>query len=221
MTAAFDFSPYVLAALLADDTRYMIAFTMLVTISLLATGYHRQKRHAKKMRELTISAQYITDRFEQLSSKSRTYLWEVDLDGLHTYISPSITNLLGWEPEELIGKSNFYIMFPEDKITEMKNYGYDYIKSGKEMVDFENQQLTKDGELIWMVTNGMPVHDESGEIVGYEVVIVILMNKRKVKKDVYKQKSATDRLLPSLIPEPGSTKKNLIFYGVVQSFSRC
>jgi len=32
-------------------------------------------------------------------------IWEVNIDGIYTYVSPRVYHMLGYEPEELLGKT--------------------------------------------------------------------------------------------------------------------
>ena len=45
-------------------------------------------------------------RFEMLSNHSRVYSWQIDKNGLYTYLSNSVLTVLGFEPEELVGKKH-------------------------------------------------------------------------------------------------------------------
>jgi len=42
------------------------------------------------------------------------WIWAVDKDAVYTYSSPKIRDLLGYEPEEIIGKTPFDLM-PADE----------------------------------------------------------------------------------------------------------
>ena len=42
------------------------------------------------------------------------WIWEVDSRGIYTYVSPRVRDILGYEPEELLGKTPFDVMPPEE-----------------------------------------------------------------------------------------------------------
>jgi PAS domain-containing protein len=50
------------------------------------------------------------ERFRSLVEATSDWIWEVDRHGLYTYASPKIKDLLGYEPEEVIGKTPFDLM---------------------------------------------------------------------------------------------------------------
>jgi PAS domain S-box-containing protein len=49
-------------------------------------------------------------RFKTLAEVTSDWLWEVDENGVYTYSSPKVRELLGYEPEEVIGKTPFDFM---------------------------------------------------------------------------------------------------------------
>ncbi len=54
-------------------------------------------------------------RLRRLSDNMLDLIFEVDLDGLFTYLSPTTRDLLGYSPGDLLGTSFFDIIHPEDR----------------------------------------------------------------------------------------------------------
>ena len=55
-------------------------------------------------------------RFSQVVENAREWVWEINADGLYTYASPVVKEILGFSPEELVGKKHFYDLFhPDDR----------------------------------------------------------------------------------------------------------
>ena len=50
------------------------------------------------------------DRFRQLVEDVLDWAWEIDRNGVYTYASPQVRRLLGFSPEEIIGRSPFDLM---------------------------------------------------------------------------------------------------------------
>jgi PAS domain-containing protein len=54
------------------------------------------------------------ERFQLLvESSSDWWIWEVDRNGMYTYVSPKVEDMLGYKPEEVVGKTPFDLMPPE------------------------------------------------------------------------------------------------------------
>lgn len=69
-------------------------------------------------------------------------------------------------PEEAVGKSDFD--FP-GKVTDVEGYrrvDREVIESGKPKLRFLETQLMADGELTWIETSKVPLHDAAGNVVG-------------------------------------------------------
>ncbi len=113
------------------------------------------------------SLQESHDRFEQISGHSREMVWEIDPYGLYTYVSPACSEIIGYKPEELIKKKHFYDLHPEDGRHIFRSSTLEAFTKKKVLRDFLNPRQTKEGKIIWMSTNGMPVFDEFNNFLGY------------------------------------------------------
>ncbi|MGD8513099.1 MAG: PAS domain S-box protein, partial [Deltaproteobacteria bacterium] len=122
-------------------------------------------------------------RFKDIAYSMADWIWEVDENGVYTYCSAKVEDLLGYSPDEMLGKTPFDFM-PQD---EAKRTGkiFSKIAQKKEPVqDLENWNHTKDGKPICFLTNGVPILDESGTLKGY----------RGVDKDITERKRVEDAL---------------------------
>ena len=54
------------------------------------------------------------ERFRALTENTGDWIWEVNVDGTYTYVSPRVKEILGYEPEEVIGKTPFDLMPAEE-----------------------------------------------------------------------------------------------------------
>ena len=54
------------------------------------------------------------ERYRAMIEHSQDWFWEFDEDANFTYASPSIKNLLGYEPEEVVGLNAFDLMSREE-----------------------------------------------------------------------------------------------------------
>lgn len=99
------------------------------------------------------------------------------LDGVRTYISPSIRTLLGYEPEEMIGRRAAEIVHPEDAA----QFGLLMadMRAGRIGVAVsETRQQHKDGSWVWLEAFVKLTYDASGTAEGY-VASVRNISRRK------------------------------------------
>ena len=91
-------------------------------------------------------------------------------DGKFTYISPNVTEILGYEPEEMIGKSFVPFIHPED-IEACIHFVKGIIKTGQKQAGFEFRAKRKNGSWCWMTANSSALKDDKGNIVGLQGIV--------------------------------------------------
>lgn len=146
------------------------------TVRIYATDITEQKRMQQNLEESE-------KRFKDVATSSGDWIWEVDKDGKYTFASGKVKRILGYTPEELIGKTPFELM-PEDEAERAAEVFRQIVSEKKTIIDLENWNLTKNGERICLLTNGVPMLDEKGDLLGY----------RGVDKDITERKLAEQKL---------------------------
>lgn len=106
-------------------------------------------------------------RLKEVSVHSKSLVWEVDPCGLYTYYSENCDAIVGWKCEEIVGEKHFYDLTPEEDRAELMETAFRVFDKQMSFVNFENRILTKDGEYVWMSTNGFPLYNSDGEFIGY------------------------------------------------------
>lgn len=106
------------------------------------------------------------DRFRSLVEQTSDWVWEVDTAGVYTYVSPTARSLLGWEPEQLLGRTVFDLM-PPDESERLRAIFASHVAERATLRGVVNRLCHRDGREVWVETNGVPVLDEQGELKGY------------------------------------------------------
>ncbi len=107
------------------------------------------------------------ERFRQIAESAGEWIWEVDAEGMFTYSSPMTQKILGYKPEEIIGKKHFYDLFEPDSREKMKEAAFEVFKKKESFVGFVNSNLHKNGQRVFLSTTGSPIIDERGNLQGY------------------------------------------------------
>jgi PAS domain S-box-containing protein len=165
--------------LTADGKKRHIIKTV-VTITLdgrkhLLESFVDVTEHKKTEQALRMSEQ----RFSQVVENAREWVWEVNVDGLYTYASPVVKEILGFGPEELVGKKYFYDLFHPDDREAMKTTAFDILTKKQTFQRSNHRNLHKDGHTIWLSTGGVPMLNEQGELLGYRGVDADITEQRK------------------------------------------
>lgn len=102
----------------------------------------------------------------ELIEHNTDFIWEVNRSCKYTYVNSVTKELLGYEPQELIGKSPFDLMPFEDR-KKVEIAFFKIMKSEKKFKDLENINIRKDGKEIVLETSGVPIFNKEGELIGY------------------------------------------------------
>ncbi|MDD1716493.1 MAG: PAS domain S-box protein, partial [Methanolinea sp.] len=114
-------------------------------------------------RELRISEQ----RFLAVIKNARSWIWEVDAEGIYRYSSPAIEQILGYLPEELVGRVHFYDLFDPTVREELKAVADAAFGRREPFRDFVNLNRHKNGTPVILKTSGTPICEEDGTFSGY------------------------------------------------------
>lgn len=108
----------------------------------------------------------VAERFRALVEASSDWIWEVDAQGRYTYVSPMVGKLLGYEPEEILGKTAFDLM-PVEEAARIAVMIRRHWEAAEPFSGLENYNRRKDGTLILLETSGIPIIDAEGKLLGY------------------------------------------------------
>lgn len=125
------------------------------------------------------------NRFKQVAENAQEWIWEIDKDGLYTYASPVCLSLLGYTANEIVGKKYFYDFFIPEKKEVLKKSAFEVLYRKESFLNFENPNLHKNGQIIYLSTSGSPVLDDEGNLIGY----------RGVDYDITERKKSLDELI--------------------------
>jgi PAS domain S-box-containing protein len=97
-----------------------------------------------------------------------SWSWEVDANGLYIYCSPEVESVIGYKPEELVGKKHFYDLFISQEREGLKVFIFERFAEKTSFLDFININIHKDGRLITLKSCATPTVDQDGVLTGYK-----------------------------------------------------
>lgn len=147
----------------------------------------RDLKHEKELADAEIALMESEAKYRDLVETTSDWIWEVDKNTVYTYVSPKINDILGYEPEEILGKTPFDLMSPEE-IERVKGVFGPIAAAQKPFKELENKNLHKDGHEVILETSGVPILDADGRFHGY----------RGIDRDVTDRKKDEERLKVSL-----------------------
>lgn len=138
-------------------------------------GIRARKAAEKSLRESEA-------RYRALVESSSDWIWEIDENAVYTYSSPQVFELLGYRAEDVIGKTPFDLMTPEDAERLRAEFGA--IAAAREHFRLlENANLHKDGHVVFLETSGTPMFDVHGEFRGYRGIDRDITERKEAEKE--------------------------------------
>ena len=168
--------------------------TDLETLQLLGNELWRIMRKQRAERLLRQSE----TRFRDITEISADWVWEVDTEGRYTYASDNIRHILGYAPEEILGKMAFDFMPPQD-LPRLRQEFAALVAGGKNFRDVDNVIRHKDGGLRHILTSGTPIRNERGELLGYRGVDKDITLRKQTENELSKLSLAVEQSPASIL----------------------
>jgi phosphoserine phosphatase RsbU/P len=123
------------------------------------------------------------ERFRQMADMAGEWLWEQDPSGRYIYSSAAVANILGYTPEEVIGK-NYCELFTE---TSRRKFTAEIGKkqTGR-FFNLLNQYRHRDGHVISTLSTGVPILDKNGVLIKWRGVDHDITERRRVEEEIRK-----------------------------------
>ena len=105
-------------------------------------------------------------RFRDIADVAGEYLWENDLQGRFTFLTPKISEFLGYTTQELIGKPASFLM-PEGESERVKAWLNENMKADGTFRGLENRLIDKSGRVRWQRVSAVPLYNAEGDRIGH------------------------------------------------------
>ncbi|MDP8208606.1 MAG: PAS domain S-box protein, partial [Candidatus Electryonea clarkiae] len=124
------------------------------------------------------------ERFNQITESALEWIWEIDKNGLYTYSSPVIEQILGWKPSEIVGKKHFFDFFDPEVKEDLKRLVFAVLENKQTIFRLENCNMHRDGRIVVLETSAAPIVDDSGELVGYRGADTDISERKEVEREL-------------------------------------
>lgn len=154
----------------------------------------------------------VAERFRDLVENTSDWIWEVDAELRYVYVSPKVQELLGYEPTEVLGKTPFDLMAPEE-VARVQPIVQELQREPRPFRILENTNLHKDGSLRVLETSGVPIYDRGGRWIGFRGIDRDITARKQAERErerlIVELQEALDniKILRGLLPICASCKK--------------
>jgi PAS domain S-box-containing protein len=124
-------------------------------------------------------------RYRLLASRVTDVIVTYGVDGLVTYVSPSVEAVSGYPPEALIGRPVTNLIHPDD-IPALTESFRQFVKAPPEWSQrgVTYRGLPRDGETRWFEARTSIIRDESGRVVEFQDLVRDVTDTKRLEQDL-------------------------------------
>jgi PAS domain S-box-containing protein len=126
-----------------------------------------------------------------LADNTSDLIVELDLETNRTHISRSCRELLGYEPEELIGSSPLANVHADDLPSMMRCIGE--LKAGNDRATSTHRLQHKDGRWVWCEAHWRLVRNDAGEGVGFVASVRNVEQRKSAERELVQARMDAER----------------------------
>ncbi|MBI4968836.1 MAG: PAS domain S-box protein [Rhodospirillales bacterium] len=166
---------------------WMASVRIVVLVALLAVlagglAFALVFRQSRERGQVAERLRESEERYHDILDSSPDWIWEIDAQGRLTYASARVTEMLGYTPEELIGRSPLDLMAEAERQGAWTTFTA-LFKARLPIANVVNVNRRKDGHPVTVETSGTPVFGPDGTFRGY----------RGIDRDITRRKEAEER----------------------------
>jgi PAS domain S-box-containing protein len=104
------------------------------------------------------------EKYRSLVESTHEWIWAVDLEGRITFTNRAVATVLGYAPEECLGRKFTDFVLPEESARHWQTF--EHVLSGSSVLDYEVLLVRRDGTLALLCGHALPLRDRTGKLVG-------------------------------------------------------
>ena len=131
------------------------------------------------------------ERLRDVIFTSADWVWEVNEKGIYTYSSIKGFDFFEVSQDEIIGKTPFDFM-PKEEAARVGVIFSKIVAQRAPIEDLENWNIGKNGNLICLLTNGIPIFDKNGQFKGYRGVDKDITDRKMAEQELIKAKEKAE-----------------------------
>ncbi len=150
---------------------------------------HKHKLTEIALRERERRLSLITDNMQDI-------VLEINIDGLVRYLSPSCLSIMGYLPEDLIGKSHLALVHPDDIPPVLEYFGQTFLNPSPKPLDLRFRH--KNGHFVWIEIVYKLVTDEAGELQSTVISAREISERKQVQEDLQQNRHLLQQIMDTV-----------------------
>ena len=138
------------------------------------------------------------ERFRNVIDATGEYVFEINAHGVITFLSDRVKDILGYEPQEMIGKTPFDFMISSEEVARVSAIFGEYIRNKLPIRRMEHNCLSKDGRELMLTVTALPILDAAGEIKCYQGTVEDITDRKVAEENIKQQTDAMEAAIEGL-----------------------
>lgn len=124
-------------------------------------------------------------RFLSVTLNAGSWIWEIGKEGVFSYTSPAVEQILGYHPDELVGKVRYSDLLDSMEREKTEDKSHEFSVENRPFRNVIRVFRHRDHRRVILRTSGMPVFDEYGLFTGFS----------GVNEDITREKESEEALV--------------------------
>lgn len=138
------------------------------------------------------------ERFRNIVETSSDWVWETDKNYLYTYSSPQVYNILGYKPEQVIGKTPFDLMTAQEAWRVGNLFSF-ITENQQPFKNIETTKIHQAGHPVILERSAVPIFDGDGKFCGYRGIDREITERKQAEGMLRQQALAFENIYDGII----------------------
>ena len=152
--------------------------------------FYATARDTTDRRQTEAALQESEQRFRDVTEAAGEYVWEIDPNGIYTFLTEKVEWVKNHTVEALLGQSLFSVVPAEDKVALQQ--ALQEASTHKCSFRLEHRNITADGQIVWEEISGLPMLDGNGEVIGFRGTGLSITAKKQAEDSLRLFKQAVE-----------------------------
>lgn len=146
-----------------------------IEVTGVAFHHHGMSQHLGIIQDITArvraeeALQLSEEKFRTIVETTTEWIWEIDLEGRHTYCNPALESILGYTSAEFLGVNSMELIHPDDAQSVAESLP-EFIANGTGWRNWVLRWQHKNGSWRHLESNAEPILNSHGTLIGFRGV---------------------------------------------------
>lgn len=133
--------------------------------------------------------------YQEIVESTQEGIWVVNAKGLTTFVNRRMGEMLGYAPEEMLGKASFDFMFPEDLAKVSADIAEERRKPHRQL---DLRLRRKNGSVLWALVTSNPMQDAAGKFSGTVGLLSDITERKEMEEELRESESRFQAFMDNL-----------------------